>query len=793
MNIDLSQFSQIFFEECLEGLAAMETELLAIDIKSFDDEAINTIFRAAHSIKGGSATFGFTQVADFTHLLETLLDEIREGERALTLEHIDMLLKSVDMLREMIDALMQEQDFANPEFAPLKQRFQQALIDSPQSASQQTTDNSEQVFEATADTDKQTWWRIDFIPGPDILRCGNDPVYMFTELSELGTLQVTLNAVPYPDFTEFDPEVCHLQWQLDLLTDSPQARLAEVFEWVEDECDIIYTQQSRDASLEASLFKQTQALTTDDVLNNQVDVTANEPTTTIDDSVNNDFDFNQAVASAFDSLATAAGNEQLATTELSNAKAESNNNFSSILSELDQLDTAEPAAPSAIEQQSSSLKTETESAPHIQQAGENNPITASTPAEVTSPQKTKTSAIAEAASSVRVSTEKIDQLINMVGELVITQAMLGQMGQQDELNKDTMIDLRLGLEQLATHTRELQESVMQIRMMPISFAFNRFPRLVHDISQQLNKQVDLNLSGEDTEIDKTVMEKIVDPLVHLVRNAMDHGIESPATRQQQGKSPQGTINLNAFHRGGNIIIEIHDDGAGINTDKVLKLAQQKGLVENNCELTQDDIHQLIFAPGFSTAEKVSDISGRGVGLDVVKRNITELNGTINIQSVPGKGSIISISLPLTLAILDGQLIRIGEHIYVVPLVAIHESLQVKPSQVNHLGNNQEVVHLREEFIPIIKAYQQFNHTPQSTKTHEGLVMIVDNNNKKVGLLVDELLSQQQVVIKSLEENYTKTPGVSGATILGDGKVALIIDVPTLAQMAGIGTNKENAA
>ncbi|QSX37152.1 chemotaxis protein CheA [Shewanella sedimentimangrovi] len=670
MDIDLSQFSQVFFEESIEGLAVMESELLKLDIAAPDPETINTIFRAAHSIKGGSATFGFTAVANFTHLLETLLDQIRDGQRQMTAEHVDLLLASVDLLRGMIDALMNKGDYDNDKAQQLQQRLSKLLAEEAKSPTKQV--------DAWQPADEQpNGWQIEFVAGVDILRCGNDPQLMFAELREKGELNVRLQASQLPPWHDFDPESCYLSWQLTLHANVPLDEVKEVFEWVEDECQIRYQ----------PLFDA-------------------EPTT--EDPIVEDMAVDKPHVKAPDlkSVPQNKGNES---------------------------------------------------------------------------------------SSIRVSTEKIDMLINMVGELVITQAMLGQIGRQDEIGPESMLLLQQGLEQLASHTRDLQESVMQIRMLPISFAFNRFPRLVRDIGQQLNKKVELVLKGEDTELDKTVLEKIVDPMVHLVRNSLDHGLESPETRRKFGKAETGTITLNAFHQGGNIVIEITDDGAGLNTAKILAKAREKGLVGADEELSDEAIHQLIFKPGFSTADAVSDLSGRGVGMDVVKRNIHELNGSIELSSQPGKGSRITIRLPLTLAILDGQLVRIGRHIYVVPLVSIYESLQVAPSRINRLSEDQELIRLRDEYLPVVKVHQVFNHDAEAREIKDGLVMVVDNSNEKVGLLVDELLAQQQVVIKSLEDNYTRIPGISGATILGDGTVALIIDVAGLVNLAGLRNGKEHAA
>jgi len=339
--------------------------------------------------------------------------------------------------------------------------------------------------------------------------------------------------------------------------------------------------------------------------------------------------------------------------------------------------------------------------------------------------------------------------------------------------------LQEGLAELEQHTRELQENVMRIRMLPISFSFNRFPRLVHDLSGKLNKKVELKMSGEQTELDKTVMEKIGDPLVHLVRNSLDHGIEPPEERKAKGKPETGVLHLNAYHQGGNIVIEIHDDGAGLNTERILNKAIEKGLVAENEELPDEKIHELIFAPGFSTAQEVSDVSGRGVGMDVVKRNIKDLGGVVEVRSEKDVGSTFTVRLPLTLAILDGQLVRIGEQTYIVPLVSIIESLQIKAESVNSIAGGAELYKLREDYLPIIRLHEVFNMQPENTELVNGLLVVVEGEGQLAGIFVDDLLGQQQVVIKSLESNYKKVEGLSGATILGDGTVAMILDVPGL--------------
>ena len=371
--------------------------------------------------------------------------------------------------------------------------------------------------------------------------------------------------------------------------------------------------------------------------------------------------------------------------------------------------------------------------------------------------------------SIRVATEKVDNIINLVGELLITQSMLS--GFADGIHPNDLDRLRQGLSQLARNTRELQESVMQIRMLPISFAFNRFPRIVHDLSRKLGKKVELKLTGEGTELDKTVLEKISDPLVHLVRNALDHGLETPERRLAAGKPETGTIELAAFHEGGNIIIEVRDDGAGLNKAKILQKARERGLIPPDQELTDEQIDNLIFMPGFSTAEQISDVSGRGVGMDVVRRNINDLGGHVQIASKEGLGSTIRIRLPLTLAILDGQLVRVGKEVYIISLLAIVETIQVTRERVNTLVGRTEVFRLRDEYLPVVKLCDQFGVEPDSRSAEDGLLVVVESDGKRAGVLVDDLLAQQQVVIKSLESNFKPVSGIAGATILGDGTVA----------------------
>lgn len=676
MGIDVSQFHQIFFEESFEGLQAMESALLALSQGSEDSDLINLIFRAAHSIKGGSGTFGFSAVADFTHVMETLLDEMRDGRREVTRPALDLLLESGDVLRDMLTAARDGCAF-DAERAAAIQASLEALLGG-QSAAGSTG--------ASADMDAASsgGWEITFKPHPHLLKTGNEPLRMFRELAQLGALEIETSTERVPGVEGFDPEDCYLSWTLKLAGAIDRTQIDEIFEWVDGDCDL-------------------------DII----------PLSVADKSAH-------AVAAAPADI---------------------------------------QAVPEARERRKDDRRSG-EDRRREERPGRAGSETQKTPD-----------------SSIRVSINKIDELINMVGELVITQSMLGQIGSEmEDLDTSKVSKLRDGLAQLERNTRELQESVMLIRMLPISFAFNRFPRLVHDLSAKLGKKIELKISGESTELDKTVMEKIGDPLVHLVRNSLDHGIESPDVRLAKGKPETGVIHLNAFHQGGNIVIEINDDGGGLPADKILDKARQRGLVGEHEKLSHDRILELIFEPGFSTADTVSDVSGRGVGMDVVRRNIKDLGGTVEARSEADVGSTFTIRLPLTLAILDGQLLSVGAEIFVMPLISIVESLQVDMAQVNTVAGSAEMYKLREDYIPVVRLYELFGIESQNRKLDGSLLVVVESEGHKIGLMVDELLGQQQVVIKSLETNLKRIQGISGATILGDGTVALIMDVGDLIQL-----------
>lgn len=682
---DFSEIHEVFLEECAENLDVLEAGLLDLKSGVTDLDLLNNIFRAAHSIKGGAATFGFKPISEFTHHMETVLDEMRNERLAASTEISHVLLACVDVQRAMMDeanggAVVDLQVIAD-HVAKL-QAVGGAPAESEAVEAPATPISDEAANESAASPaagPKQ--WAIKFKPKSHMLETGNDPINLFQELEKLGELTVKAKTGKVPDIETLSPHECFLHWELKLLANVTENQIAEVFDWVEFDCE-----------LEISEIEAPEAKTTIDAINAAV----------------------QTVQEQAKEQASAA---------------------------------AAPVAPAL-------------------------PAKAATPA----PAAKQANKPNGDAGSIRVSTHKIDQLIDLVGELVITQSMLRRFSEEAcEIDPDSLRD---SVSELLRNTRQLQESVMMIRMLPISFCFARFPRLVHDLSSKLGKKINLEMVGETTEVDKTVLEKISDPLVHLVRNSLDHGIESPEKRRAAGKPETGTITLKAFHEGANVVIQIIDDGAGLNRARILEKAIEKGLVSEHDDLSDEQIDQLIFRPGFSTAQEVSDVSGRGVGMDVVRRNIMELSGRVEVRSNPGQGSTLTISLPLTLAILDGQLIRVGNQIFIISLLSIIETVSVDYKLVNNVAGNADVYRLRGEHIPIVHL-ADFAEVATERPGADRLLVIVEGDGQRVGILVDELLGQQQVVIKSLEKNFMAVPGITGATILGDGTVALIVDIPGL--------------
>jgi len=683
MTTDLKEFHDAFFEESFEALDDMEAGLLNLNIDAFDLDEINTIFRAAHSIKGCSATFGFTDIATFVHRMETALDNIRSQLLSMTPELVDLLLKSLDTLRTMFIQTKAEQPIDKIYVQKITEELNVFLEANTKKEPSKVGTKARLSASITEHNNGKSQWEIKFIPSLNLLKTGNDPLRLFKVLSEMGDIKTEVDVAGLIGFRVIEPEECYLSWTLLLIGDVSEQEILDIFEWVQDDCQIEVHE----------IINESSPLVTRD--NQESTNRAPEP------GVNKN------------------------TSPLENNGNSQTNNGDSL--------------------------------------------------------------------TIRVDIEKVDTIINMVGELVITQSMLDQLGQDFEngmADSSRMEKLREGLSLLERNTRELQESVMRIRMLPISYVFNRVPRIVHDLTKKLNKHVNVKMSGESTELDKTVLEKIGDPIVHLIRNAIDHGIEAPAQRRAAGKNETGTIFLNAFHRGGNIIIEIKDDGSGLNRSKIRDKAVKHGLINAGDSIDDQQVIDLIFHPGFSTAEVVSDVSGRGVGMDVVRKNIKALGGTIDVKSQEGTGTSFVIKLPLTLAILDGQLVRVGMDTYIIPLVSIIESLQVEKAKTNIMAGQAELYRLRDEHIVILRMHELFRshknaqfQEKDKDITHRELMVVVESEGKKVGLIVDDLLTQQQVVIKSLDTNYKRVEGISGATILGDGTVALIADISGIVDMS----------
>jgi two-component system chemotaxis sensor kinase CheA len=674
MAIDLARFHQAFFEEGFERVDAMEQGLLQLEGGANNAETVNDIFRAAHSIKGGAATFGFTAVAEFTHHVETLLDSIRNGSRGVDDALVSLLLRSSDQVRALLTAARDGGQADAELSARLQHELQQALHPDSSDADS-AIPVPDEVSHAVAGSQAapgEAGWRIRFAPHADLFASGNDPLRIFGGLAELGRLDVVArHPGDLPGFSSLDPVQCLTAWDLVLQGSSSLDSVREMFAWVEDECDL------------------------------QI-----EP------------------------LRAAAVAEPSAKVVPIHAPA-----------------AAASAAPASA---------------------------ATAPANAAKSR-------AHADSSIRVSTDKIDGLINLVGELVITQASLTQYTQ----GLDPLVHERLlaAVQQLEHTARLLQESVMSTRMLPIDSVFSRFPRMVHDLAARLDKQVKLQTIGEGTELDKSVIERIGDPLTHLVRNCIDHGIESPQDRSAAGKPAHGTLTLTAAHQGGQIVIEVIDDGRGLSRSRIIAKARSNGLAISD-NASDAEVFNLIFAPGFSTASEVTDVSGRGVGMDVVRRNIEQLGGEVELKSVEGSGTTVRIRLPLTLAIIDGMFIDVGGETFVVPLNGVIESLQPLPEQIKRVAGQGMVLKVRDEYMPMISAHDLYRVPGAAKPPHQAIAVVLEAEGCKLALLVDELIGQQQAVIKSLEAHYRRVFGVAGATILGDGRVALIVDVTEVVRNCG---------
>lgn len=660
--MDITQFYQTFFEEADELLAEMEQLFLGLDLEAPDGEHLNAVFRAAHSIKGGAATFGFVALTDTTHLLENLLDRARHGELKLNTKMMDAFLETKDVLQKQLSAYRAGTEPEAGMVAEICAVLQQLALEAGGTP-----------------------------PAPPVVAAPPAPAPVAQPQAEPvaaaeRTLKVRFSKVSENDCKLLSEEMANLG-QVTAQTQEEGSLTI----WLKTGCD---------------------------------------------------------------------GNDVIA--------------VCCFIIEAEQIDIREEGAPAAPAQPVEAQQVEA-AAP--QPASQSAPAAANAPAAAAVQNKES--------SSIRVDVEKVDQIINLVGELVITQSMLTQTASL----LDPVVHERLlsGMGHLERNARDLQESVMSIRMMPMDYVFSRFPRLIRDLSAKLGKQVQLVTVGKETELDKSLIERIIDPITHLVRNSLDHGIEGPERRAYAGKDPVGRLTLSAQHQGGSIVIEVKDDGGGLVREKILAKALQQGMPVSE-SMPDEDVWQLIFAPGFSTAEAVTDVSGRGVGMDVVKRNIHEMGGHVEIASVQGKGTTIRIVLPLTLAILNGMSVKVGEEVYILPLNYVIESLQPLDKDVHSITADEHVMHVRGEYLALLELHKLFDVAGAVRVPTQGIAVIVQAEGTRFALLVDQLVGQHQVVVKNLETNYRKVPGISGATILGDGNVALIIDVAAVQR-----ANRDKAA
>jgi two-component system chemotaxis sensor kinase CheA len=697
-GIDLSQFYQVFFEEAGENLEQMEQKLLELNIDAADDEELNAIFRCAHSVKGGAATFGFSDVAALTHQMETLLDKLRRHELAPTAAMVDVLLAAGDALKAQL-AVHQGSATSAPDTTELLFNIRalaegSAPAAAPKAAAPVAAPPAvESPTLKSMPVPKAHTRAIELVVGPlDKPETADNLCELFKEIEDLGTIEPLDGGRAADGIRRFR-----------VITTTSDGELLDLFTFHVAR-ELI---QLRPADPGYGFFPEN----------------AGAPPEEIPPDPGYGF---------FEPLP-----------EPSPAEA-----------------APAPAQPEAGEAAAAPMPVASA------------PAAAAPKAAAGKPAEAKSASIDQA--TLRVSIEKVDQLINLVGELVITQAMLAQNTRDTQLSQQ----LLAGLTDLERNTRDLQEAVMSIRMIPMSMVFNRFPRMLRDLAGKLGKKVELVTQGEATELDKSLVEKITDPLTHLVRNSCDHGIESPADRLAKGKPEHGTVTLVASHQGGSIVIEVRDDGRGLSRQKLLAKARERG-IDAPDSLTDQEVYALIFAPGFSTADQVTDVSGRGVGMDVVKKNITSLGGTVEIDSAEGYGMSVKVRLPLTLAIMDGMSIGVGDECYILPLASVVESFQVAPGMIKTIGGSGRVVEVRDEFMPVIDLERVFD-VPRFDFEHVSNIMVViEAEGARVALLVDELLGQQQVVVKNLEANYRKVQDVSGATIMGDGRVALILDTGSL--------------
>jgi two-component system chemotaxis sensor kinase CheA len=708
----LEQLKLTFFEECSEALQQIEAGLTEMQDGTSTGDTINAIFRSVHSVKGGAGIFGFEDLVNFAHVLETVLDTMRNGKLSATHEIMDVLLQANDVLSDLITMSRSGEAIPPNHGSECRAALERLIGVEPGSVDEEPMADFEGIdftpvrmddFDMPGAGDGLHRFGIVFRPKIEMLRKANEPLYILRELRKLGELDLIAETDALPHLTEIEPDHPYIGWTGTLRTASTRAQVEEVFEFVTGDCEIEITEADPMPAFGG-----------------------------LDDSIPAG-----AIPGADVPLAPAV---------------------------------VEASMPSPAAQQEETISATSSAPVEI--------------AEVASPPKPASAApVAKAGSTTtRIELERIDRVVNMVGELVIAQAMLGQI--VHDLPEAANGRLMQILDEVIHHTRELKDSVMSMRAQPVGTVFQRMPRLVRELSTKTSKRVRLEMSGETTEVDRSIIERLGDPLTHIIRNAVDHGIESPADRLAAGKKEEGTVHLSAEHRGGKIVIEIRDDGAGINSERVLKKARERGLIGPDATLTDEEVNNLIMAPGFSTAETISDISGRGVGMDVVRSNIQDIGGRISLKSERGRGMTITLALPLTLAVMEGMVIKVGEETYVMPLSTIIECLRPARSDINNLVGTRGMLQLRGDLVPIVHLGDLLDINSAPGDSEESVVIITDaGDGSRFGLVVDQLCGHQQVVIKSIEESYGSVPGIAAATILGNGRVAFILDVEKLSDLA----------
>jgi two-component system chemotaxis sensor kinase CheA len=676
MAIDVAQFHQVFFEECFESLDVMEARLLIMEPGEPDPDEINALFRTAHSIKGGSGTFGFPEIASFTHIVEALLDEIRDGHSSVTQECLNALLGSVDVLREMLIALEEGVEYQKEKVEQHKEALIALLSEDSEIRLHPPSDPSEKQAESDV-----TGWKIQFRPLPHLMQSGNDPLRIIRDLAALGELDLQPDMGGLPRFAELQPEQCYLAWNMRLMGSVPRKAVEEIFAWVEDDCELVIDPIRK--SPEAQERRE-------------------------------------------------QGGGRRGSDRRGNDRRQADRRF-----------------------------------PLDRRRGD----------------RRAGGAVLPGSSSMRVDLHKLNTLVDLTNELVMTQKSLGMM--DEELDAEGIERLREGMARLTRQTRELQKNILQARELQISFVFGRFAHLVHDLGDEMGKKIELVTVGDELGVDKAVFEKIGDPLVHLVRNSFDHGIELPQERIAAGKPETGTIRIEAIKRPDGLLFEVQDDGRGLDRKQILNKAIAQGVVSADQKLSDKQIDELIFHPGLTTAGQVSDVSGRGVGMDVVRRNIQELGGQIDIESAQGVGSSILIRLPLTPNVMQGRVVRVGGESYVIPSASIVDAIPLQAGVIDLSAGGEGHISFGDERLSIIRLQRLFGiDTGHTGDLAHGQLLIVDGDGGRRGLLVDHLEAEvQQVVVKALEDNYQRIEGLNGAAILDDGSVALVLDISGVIRLA----------